>query len=82
MRYYTEGEVRKILKEQLQRRGDQKKLAASLGFSPQFLNDVVNGRRKVTAELAESMGYHKLPSQFVKRGLVESKGMVASEAGE
>lgn len=76
MRYYTEGEIRKILKEQLHKRGDQKALAARLGFSAQFLNDVVNGRRKVTEELAASMGYWKVPVRFVRQDLARAKGMV------
>ena len=76
MRYWSEGKIRKILKEQLQKRGDQKALAARLGFTPQFLNDVVNGRRGVSKELAESMGYRKLPVQFVRTDLARVKGMI------
>lgn len=44
----------------------QVKLAQSLGISPQYLCDVRRGRRPVTKELAEKLGFEELPRRFVK----------------
>ena len=79
MRYYTEGELLKILREKLQKRGDQAAIADRLGFSRQFLNDVVHGRRPVTDELAHSMGYHPVPRRFTRKPLALDKRMVGAE---
>lgn len=38
-------------------RSTQAKVAKRYGFSAQFINDVLKGRRDVTADLAERMGY-------------------------
>jgi plasmid maintenance system antidote protein VapI len=38
----------------------QKELAEKYGVSTAFLNDVVHGRRKITAKFAESMGYQRI----------------------
>ena len=38
----------------------QKAVADRFGFSPQFINDVLAGRRQVTGALAAMMGYHRL----------------------
>lgn len=38
----------------------QKAVAARLGFSPQFIHDVLAGRRRVTDTLAALMGYERL----------------------
>ena len=44
----------------------QKSVSIKLGFSPQFINDVVGGRRSVTDALAESLGFRRV-SYFVKK---------------
>ena len=46
-----------FLKEELDERGvSQKDAASALGISPQFLSDVINGRRGVSTELARRLG--------------------------
>ena len=69
MRHYTKGEVLKALREKIDGRQGvtQKEIAANLGFSPQFINDVLSGRREVTNALASSLGFHKLPERWIKK---------------
>jgi plasmid maintenance system antidote protein VapI len=60
MKHYTEGEVLKHLREQAERPDlTQAALAKKLGFSAQFINDVLGGRRALTRDLAESLGFRK-----------------------
>ena len=68
MRTYTDSEVLKYLRERFTppRGLTQKEVARRLGFSPQFINDVVGGRRAVTDALAESLGFRRV-SYFVKK---------------
>lgn len=47
-------ELRKAVKSKT-----QKSVSVQLGFTPQFINDVVRGRREVSAELAKSLGYER-----------------------
>lgn len=42
------------------KRSSQKKLAARLGISPQYLCDVLKGRREISAELASRLGYERV----------------------
>ena len=37
----------------------QKRVAAGLGITPQFLNDVLRGRRDVSENLAMALGYRR-----------------------
>jgi plasmid maintenance system antidote protein VapI len=69
MRNYSEGEVLKHLRERTQPKAgeNQSSLAAKLGFSPQFINDVLNSRRNLTDALAESLGFHRVPTVYVKK---------------
>ena len=69
MRYYTKGEVLKTLRDRMDgtRGTTQKEVAAKLGFSPQFINDVLAGRRDVTDALAESLGFHKMPERWTRK---------------
>jgi plasmid maintenance system antidote protein VapI len=68
MRTYTKGEIRKFLREQTTPpRGEtQKQAAKALGFSPQFINDVLGNRRGLTDALADSLGFRRV-SYFVKK---------------
>jgi len=66
MRHYTEGEVLKELRERIDAEKQQAVVARQLGFTPQFLNDVVGGRRPITERLANSLGFREEPRSFVK----------------
>lgn len=69
MRYYTPGEVLKVLREKVDARAGetQKAVASKLGFSPQFLNDVLAGKRPLTESLASSLGFHRVPERYTRK---------------
>jgi len=58
MRHYTEGEVLNRLRV-LASREPQTAIARKLGFTPQFINDVLGGRRALTEALAQSLGFRR-----------------------
>ena len=58
--------MRDLLKRCAVEAGSQKEAAAILKISPQYFNDVVRGKREVSAELAERLGFEKVVS-FVSR---------------
>ena len=68
MKKYTEGEVSKSLRDRLSppHGTTQKEVAQELGFSPQFLNDVLSGRRDLTERLANSLGFRYV-SYYVRK---------------
>jgi plasmid maintenance system antidote protein VapI len=68
MKTYTEGEVLKYLRERLDgpRGQTQAAIARELGFSAQFLNDVIGEKRPVTKQLAEALGFKEQPRVFLK----------------
>ena len=41
-------------------RGGSAALARRLGFTPQFISDVINGRRTISPRLALAMGYRQV----------------------
>ena len=51
----------------MSRRSSQKELADELGISPQYLSDVLKGRREISAQLASKLGYERVIT-FVKWG--------------
>lgn len=48
--------------------GSQKAAAKRLGFTPQFINDVLQGRREMTEALASKLGYKRVVSYVPKGG--------------
>ena len=48
--------------------GSQKAAAEKLGFTPQFINDVLRGRREMTEALASKLGYKRIVSYVPKGG--------------
>jgi plasmid maintenance system antidote protein VapI len=52
-------EASEVIKELKRRVGktSQKEVAAALRMSPQFINDVLKGRREMSENLARSLGY-------------------------
>lgn len=69
MKKYTEGDVLNSLRERISppRGTTQKEVARKLGFSPQFLNDVLNQRREITERLADSLGFRQVTYYVHKR---------------
>jgi len=41
------------------RKSSQKQVAAELKITPQFLSDVLAGRREITSRVANAMGYER-----------------------
>ena len=41
--------------------GSQKEAARQLGISPQFLGDVLKGRRKLSRKILDALGYEMIP---------------------
>ena len=68
MRTYTEDEIRKCLRERTTppRGTTQTAAAKELGFSPQFINDVLGNRRGLTNALAGSLGFRRV-TYFVRK---------------
>jgi plasmid maintenance system antidote protein VapI len=73
MRHYTEGEILKHLREKATpRQGQtQKAVAEKLGFSPQFINDVLAGKRSLTEKLIDSLGFKTVDCPYVRKPQAE-----------
>ena len=65
MASYSDGDLIEELKRRV-KKSSQKQVSMDLGFSPQFVNDVLLGRRPMTAALALAMGYSKVPNVYMK----------------
>lgn len=57
--YYSHGELLQRLKELVEAHG-QKKVAETYGFSPQYINDVLKGRRDIGLALGRKMGCERV----------------------
>ena len=66
MKNYTESEVLDVLRKQVEK-GTYREAAASIGVVPQYLNDVLSGRRLLSAKLALRLGFVKLPTTYVRK---------------
>ena len=53
-------------------KGSQVGVAKALDVSPQFINDVLNGRRGMTGALAEKLGYQRVVTFLVKPEITEA----------
>jgi plasmid maintenance system antidote protein VapI len=69
MKFYTEGELFKVLREKFQPRAGQTQTqtAAKLGFSVQFINMVLDGQRPVTKDMASALGFRECPRRFTRK---------------
>lgn len=64
-RTITHEKAMEILKEKVKEAGSQLQLAKQLDISPQFLNDIFLGRRSISDNLAQKLGYRRVIN-FVK----------------
>ena len=62
MKIYSENDLLRILQNRV-RDSSQKQTAIALGFTPQFINDVLAQRRPVTTALADALGFNKVQAQ-------------------
>jgi plasmid maintenance system antidote protein VapI len=65
MKTYSTAHLVGILETKVKSKS-QRKVAGDVGFSPQFVNDVMNGRRPVTEGLATRLGFRKVPDRWVR----------------
>ena len=49
-----------LIRESVQLEGHQTNTAKRLGISPQYLNDVIRGRRDISDEMARKFGYRRV----------------------
>lgn len=49
-----------VLREAVRVTGSQKAAASHLKVSPQYLSDVLRGRREISRELARKLGYQRI----------------------
>ena len=56
------------LEAEIEEAGSQKGWAVSHGFSPQFVTDVLKGRRRVSDNLARALGFRRMVSWRDVRG--------------
>ena len=52
--------LRGIMRQMVKDAGSQKAAAEIMRISPQYFNDAVRGKREISAELAERMGFEKI----------------------
>jgi hypothetical protein len=56
--------------EELERRAlhqSQKLVAGDLGFTPQYINDVLKRRRLLSDNLAEKLGFSLRPDRYIRK---------------
>ncbi len=68
MKTYTTGEVMKHLRERVNgpRGKTQRQIAAELGVTPQYLNDILGENRRLSPEVAAALGFIKQPDRYVR----------------
>jgi len=65
MRKYAKGDVMLALRGMIAK-SSQSKVAAVLGYSPQYISQVLMGKKALTAELALRVGFIQLPDAYVR----------------
>jgi len=67
MRYYTRSDVMNALRDKANsRRGAQRQLASEIGITPQYLNDILFGKRRLTDEIAAAIGFRKQEDRYTR----------------
>ena len=67
MKTYSDAELLSILRKRTDTL-TQKQVSAEIGFTPQFVNDVLAERRPITEKLAAALGFTKLQTRYRKTG--------------
>lgn len=60
MSHLTADDVRDYMRRMVGEAGTQKEAAAILKISPAYFNDALRGKREISSELAERMGFEKV----------------------
>lgn len=77
--YSSEEKVVAELRRQVQTYETQKALAEALGYSPQFLSDVLRQRRGIPDALATKLGYRRVVLFERRRGGEERGGTIVAD---
>lgn len=65
-RTMTEEQMRGLLLAQCEAAGGQNKWAKKYGVTPQFVCDVIHGRRNVTETISRAMGCDRVVSYHIR----------------
>ena len=65
MRKYAKGDVMLALRGMIAK-SSQSKVAAGLGYSPQYISQVLKGKKALTFDLALRVGFIQLPDAYVR----------------
>ena len=67
MRTYTDTDLIGVLRKRVDALS-QKEVSREIGFTAQFVNDVLAGRRVMTVKLATALGFIKLDNRYPQDG--------------
>lgn len=56
---FTHDDMLAILRHRCAEAGGQKPFAMSIGYSPQYLSDILQGRKDVSRNLARQLGFER-----------------------
>ena len=65
MKEYNKEDVMQALRD-LIAKSSQSKVAAGLGYSPQYISQVLKGKKALTFDLALRVGFIQLPDAYVR----------------
>ena len=65
MRTYDKDDVMQALRD-LIAKSNQSKVATGLGYSSQYISQVLSGKKALTADLAFCVGFIQLPDAYVR----------------
>lgn len=65
MKKYDKSDVMQALRD-LIAKSNQNQVAAGLGYSPQYISQVLKGKKALTADLALRVGFIQLPDAYVR----------------
>lgn len=56
----TESDLRKLLFDRVSECSSQRALSFELGITQSYLSDIINGRRSISSEVANRLGYDRV----------------------
>ena len=56
---YTDEQAIAVMRTAIIKYGTQKKMAAALGVTSQYISDILNGRRPISDRMAQAIGLKK-----------------------
>ena len=65
MRKYAKGDVMQALRGMITK-SSQRQVASGLGYTPQYISQVLMGKKALTADLALRVGFIQLPDAYIR----------------